>query len=316
MPEQTECKKCDKAKFTDTIEQKQCNDCETGTFQNSTGSASCLVCPIGQYGRKGVEDCQACPTGFFREDADTNRTTCKSCPVGWVQDKPKSGQCKKCESGKFATESMAKSPCEDCPEGYKSEESENATVLRPRNVCRVCGTGQYSKKASAACDKCEIGLFQNKSASGNCTNCPTGWYQNSKGMTECTRCEEGEEYKNPTQSCEECSLGMYGIRNRTGFFKCVACETGKYQDGKGETKCKDCPKDTYNNDRRSPSNAACVRSPPLVFLVSCFLLLRSLFLVSSFSPLLRLFLCLTGCAVYPHTRTCTHTHTHATDQMR
>ena len=251
---------------------KTCTNCTAGMYQDEKGSASCLKCPLGKYGVEGQEDCEECPRGFFREDTDENTTSCKSCPIGWIQDKAKSGQCRKCESGKFANESMAKSPCSLCPKGFQSNENgENST----RSLCLECKAGKYSIAGSAECDQCDIGKFQNRSASGFCHECPTGFYQDSKGGTECISCKPGEEDKGNKKSCDKCSLGMYGnyktnLTHETNLthhiYECASCETGKYQDGKGEITCKDCPPDTYNSETASSSNAACVRYNCFMFL--------------------------------------------------
>ena len=81
----------------------------------------------------------------------------------------------------------------------------------------------------------------------------------------CTACKPGQSPNSENTDCDNCGLGRWGDTN----FKCHDCVVGTYQDGKGETECKHCKKETYGiklfnkekQQRGAVSNTECESCP-------------------------------------------------------
>ena len=56
-----------------------------------------------------------------------------------------------------------------------------------------------------------------------------------------------------------CDLGKFGLREQAG--KCVDCNTGMFQNDKGQQMCNSCPVDTYSNEEGKSSSADCTACP-------------------------------------------------------
>ena len=113
------------------------------------------------------------------------------------------GNCKKCESGKFANQNKTecveaskcgngaigniKRECEVCPEGkYASLDKKNCVSANK------CGTGNYGDSDASECKKCEKGKYANsdKTECVEASKCGAGFIGNSNG--DCRKCTTGK----------------------------------------------------------------------------------------------------------------------------
>ena len=140
--------------------------------------------------------------------------------------------CQLCAENSFATDKIRESPCDQC------------------------APGRTSKNGSTKCSDCAPGKFKNGAIGFEvCTECPFGFAQSDTDQTFCTRCIKGEEAPTiASRSCTKCDLGKFNLNMGQN---CSACPAGQYQDGKGETSCKECGVDTYLIELGKSSNADC-----------------------------------------------------------
>ena len=141
-------------------------------------------------------------------------------------------ECQLCSENSFATDKNRQIPCDQCP------------------------TGRTSKEGSTKCSDCAPGKFKNVVNDEEiCTDCPIGFAQSDTDQESCTQCIKGEEAPTGGSSfCAACDLGTF---NLIAGQDCLACPAGQYQDGKGETSCKNCEVDTYLNEPGKSSKADC-----------------------------------------------------------
>ena len=123
-----------------------------------------------------------------------------------------------------------------------------------QTTCKTCETGKFTfGNASSICADCPAGF-----AGTNCRSCPDGWFRGIEdSSSRCVQCMQGRhtDGKIGSSNCQTCGLGQFGMH--PGF--CTACSKGKYQDSRGQTKCKDCGKDRFGTKQGSVSNDECVK---------------------------------------------------------
>ena len=245
------CKKCDAGFYRSTkdtngiaTDPKTCIDCRVGRYQPESGQASCLPCIPGSFmDTTGATRCKRCHENFKSEEPGS--TKCLACDTG-KRSRNGSAVCNDCQPGEAGT------PCSKCDLGLYRGEDDASTS------CLICQIGQSSTKGSASCTKCDLGTYG--SSPGVCTTClDKKQYQDTKGETECLSCKLGDKWISPTSQCSACDLGMYG--SIPG--ECLDCTPGMYQDGKGLSKCIECPVDTYGTKEKSVSKAECTVCPEL-----------------------------------------------------
>ena len=152
---------------------------------------------------------------------------------GEFNNATKAIECRPCSENSFATDKNRQIPCDQCP------------------------TGRTSKEGSTKCSDCAPGKFKNVVNNEEiCTDCPIGFAQSDTDQASCTQCLQGQEAPTRGSSfCAACDLGKF---NLIAGADCLACPTGQYQDGKGQTTCLDCGVDTYSNEQGKASKADCV----------------------------------------------------------
>ena len=97
---------------------------------------------------------------------------------------------------------------------------------------------QQDLKGEAYCLPCMPGTYNNKVGMPVCEKCGVGQYRTSDmDAATCQQCKLGETTTmEGVATCSGCNLGEYG--SSKGY--CSSCPAGRYQDGKGETRCKSC----------------------------------------------------------------------------
>ena len=107
------------------------------------------------------------------------------------------------------------------------------------SFCEQCLPG-YECKPDGSKAKCPEGKFNNGTFVG-CYWCPDGTYQDVPGSTFCKTCLPGTTITTNSitgvSKCKECPKGTY---NTGTDNKCSVCAEGTYQDKEGQTACKMC----------------------------------------------------------------------------
>ena len=158
-------------------------------------------------------------------------STCMPCIPGETNQEVGTPFCDLCPKNFMSPTKMWSKPCIPCPQGRKSD------------------------PGSAKCSACFAGKFV---VGLECHLCPSGWAQDNQNQKECIECGangmRASSSSEGSPNCQLCDLGKYGNGIVPGCFDCYP---GKYNDGKGEFLCKDCPKDTYSGALTATSNAQC-----------------------------------------------------------
>ena len=197
-----------------------------GEHQSSTGKSKCDKCPANTKSENASSDkCVSCGIGTKSEPGSAKCQKCDAGEAGIGTD----GACEQCQAGQFRTSIMSATSCETCPLGYSSGEGSTK--------CQICEAGKYGDEDGKECKSCREG--QARSEEG-------------LDATKCIPCDLGSTSKEGA-SCSGCDLGKYG----SSKGKCSTCPAGQYQDGRGETSCKKCDKDTYLSEQGKSSKADC-----------------------------------------------------------
>ena len=112
---QAACVQCPKGEYQNATGAIACKECDLNHFANETSQHFCRKCPIGKTSPEASASCQSsapgklemslacrqdCQPGRFRENlddtADSESTSCSTCPKGWYQDEPQKGFCLPC----------------------------------------------------------------------------------------------------------------------------------------------------------------------------------------------------------------------------
>ncbi len=272
-----------------------CRKCPVGR-SNSERGGTCRDCPPGQNtrGSQGNAFCTGCGQGSY----SNSDGSCSTCPFGWYQKSRSAGAClaipsghesnigifiTKCSVGMFSSNFK----CASCPEG-------TANAKRGGATCKVCAPGLATGALSGLsnCTLCARGKFGSYAGASTCETCPEGRYTPTKGAIKCNRpppgfhvlpgrrqveripdgwgfatscnsstqcelkaCEAGTRATNA--SCSACPPGKISTR---GASSCVSCEVGRYADGFGFTRCKNCldsKKLLYSDEIGASSCKAC-----------------------------------------------------------
>ena len=220
-----------------------CADCARGRYQNvDIGQASCLPCIPGKFGNQtGLTSCYECAIG--KSVQISNATSCLDCARGRYQNVVGQASCLPCIPGEFQNET-GKTECKLCAEGTASGEK-NRTI-----PCDLCASGRTANPGSTACSACPAGKYIG--TNNICTTCNQGLFTSSQNQASCQICESGETSIGGI--CAKCDVGQYDAGHR----RCEKAPPGTYQDGKGESTTKPCPKDTWSDVTGATSNAQCI----------------------------------------------------------
>ena len=96
-----------------------------------------------------------------------------------------------------------------------------------------CPSGRSSDSGYTPCTNCAIGTNQPETGQTSCKACPSGQTTDNEGSTSLTQCHDANT---------PCAVGTF---SQSGLQPCEPCNTGTFQDGTGQKKCKDCKANTY-----------------------------------------------------------------------
>lgn len=242
--------------------------CEPGEFTDrfyNQNKSNCLACTAGQYcsgyGRDLPNgDCDEgwfCPEGMTKPQPDGNRCLAgHKCPVGSPQQTP-------CASGTYQP-LPEQGECLDCPAGKYCDQNEAIDELQ--SGANASSHGVVTPK------DCLAGFYcPNGTETARQYPCPVGTYSNTtnlENVTECRLCPQGFycEAENITEPTGECSPGYYCVLGATTPTPSLSDEGGPCPQG---TYCEQgwswptpCPKGTYGDRDKLPSEADCTICPP------------------------------------------------------
>jgi hypothetical protein len=183
-------------------------------------------------GESGQASCLPCIPGNFNNEL--GKVACKQCEIGLFLDSIKGTECRECPEGRNTAVS-GQSMCSSCPAGTRKD---------------ISGLSPYQTEIMR--QKGEPGT-QEANPLYTCVVCPAGWAQEDQNQMSCEICSIGQFSDSGAPTCMKCDLGKYG----SAPGECDDCGPGTYQDGKGETECKNCPVDTFSSEVEATSISEC-----------------------------------------------------------
>ena len=204
------------------------------------------VCPKGYYCYEGLKI--PCPAGYYSEVEGGQRSFER---VNQTTDT--NFICKQCPPGKSTMGLNGQARCVDCPTGrYVSNEGED---------CALCPDNHYqpisplSKNGIGVCIKCSNSTptsLPGSVSESQCSSCGAGQgvFGNNQ---ECKECERG--YASANGVCQACDTGQY--QDKKGQQKCIKCLAGRFQSQTASISCQDCPLGRYQGGSGESSCLAC-----------------------------------------------------------
>ena len=90
-----------------------------------------------------------------------------------MDDAGEAVKCKNCLANKYRSNSMIRTICVDCPQGWLSTEGSAK--------CGMCGSGNFGDTIGGGCQNCVSGQFRGASDPANtCIDCAEGYFQSRK----------------------------------------------------------------------------------------------------------------------------------------
>jgi len=236
-----------------------CLACVPGKYKTSSANVACTVCGAGKYSdvvNASTDTCRACAAAFYSyhdrskcvpcsvnsySPAQSDSISSCICNAGWSGQK---GVCTACVPGKYKTNSAIHA-CTVCGAGKYSD-----VVNASTDTCRACAAAFYSYHDRSKCVPCSVNSYSpaqsNSIAScicnagwsgqnGDCLACVPGKYKTSSGNVVCTECgaaKYSDVLNASTDTCSECTAGLYPHHDRS---KCVSCPANSYAAAQGDT---------------------------------------------------------------------------------
>ena len=129
-----------------------CKICQRSKYTDQTGRGDCTWCSAGKYiadhestqsEHNSADDCDKCGKGKYR--AQTHDTACSICQRSRYTDQTGRGDCTWCSAGKYITDHAStqsehdhSNDCDKCPNGrYRTQQYVDSSG------CNACPTGKY-----------------------------------------------------------------------------------------------------------------------------------------------------------------------------
>tara|TARA_Y100000389_G_scaffold37286_1_gene31606 strand:+ start:22706 stop:31351 length:8646 start_codon:yes stop_codon:yes gene_type:complete len=249
-PDGGACVACESGKYKSILGSSSCVNCPTGSTCVWDPDASskvvtcnagytadgtgCSACVEGQYKPlAGPGTCDTCPSNSISPLASTALTDCQ-CNAGYSG--PDGGTCTECTANSYK-DVIGSSACVPCTLYSTSPAgSDNVTDC-------VCDSG-YVHAGDGSCDRVCAAGFEANFEESSCVGCGNGKYKPAAGDESCTLCPEHASHSLYNQTDITACVCEHGFIFNSETQLCDACETGKFNNYGGETRCFDCYSDT------------------------------------------------------------------------
>ena len=232
-----------------------CYKCPQGYKQDAPAQTICFPCAPGKFQlENGSLSCEDCLEGQFRDNEQTDLTTCLYCPSGYANKHKGQAACFPCDAG---TSGMG---CSNClPGRYRGNEDDNL------KVCIDCPSGFHSQdKGQPFCKECDAGKYQDQTTQLLCKECMRGKYQESKKRSDCDLCKIGTFQDVTDQNiCKSCPASATTVETGAPSDYHCLCKKGTFatRDTENENKlsCVSCPprSTTLSNNKTSSADCVC-----------------------------------------------------------
>lgn len=192
-------------------------------------------------------DCR-CLLGYEKDSVSAN---CMQCTPGKYQISRSDVSCLLCEPGTYAAESGRVGSCDPCPLNSDTRSAGSSDVAD----C-ICNVGYV--KFGDECAACPVGTFYG--ASATCEVCASGYFQNETGKTQCVSCGLNTESLNPRDDESTCRcVAGHSRTSEMVPLECQACERGKYSLLEaGVRTCQPCPARSTTENLGAEDDSQCV----------------------------------------------------------
>ena len=258
-------------------------------------ASDCQPCPVGRvYHGGAVPACEICGFGKYNDQATTDVTECKNCPLNtFLADRATEPRrhdnlldCVECDAGTFSKEGARL--CGVCASGQRADKVDSECTKNCEFKCINCLSGRFQKKSgNDTCEDCLPGFFQNIPGQPVCLPCNSGKFQNLPGQLRCKNCGMNNFAENSTaESCTTCPTGYYSAAGSASCQMCEAgragspciecaagrarsggdpttcrlCEIGQYQEMTGRAVCLPCNRGFYANTAGQQQCNECQRT--------------------------------------------------------
>lgn len=270
-----------------------CILCPAGNFTALNGSSQCMACPTGTWGSSGASACNPCPPGTFSNTTlATNSTACQPCPSGTYSTNTGVSSinfCYPCPAGSSSDAGAVS--CAGCPANTFNNLETRQCVRCPSNSSSLSG----SIMNGCLCDPGFSHFYRSRAVGGyeiyvpdavtgqlfrSHRFFPAGTIQILKATLLVFVCDDVALYRSTYEegvyqvpgdflarsSKTACSSnaniqydvsGAFDASESTTYFKCVACEAGKYSSAPGQEVCFTCPAGKYQADTSGTYCNAC-----------------------------------------------------------
>ena len=278
------CKDCPEALVQPLTGQGSCESCPVGK-EKISASQACANCPIGRYQDETSSSnnlwltCKHCGPGAYQDEQ--GKTSCKACESGKTHESAYGATsdvvCYKCDPGKYSidytvryhqdnaanTLSVDSTECQALASaaGYSFTTGCNRNYNFPGG-CSKNSAGSYFEYNTCSGQYCNTHwmfscVSKNFKSATLCQTCEAGKFQDEEGQTSCKDCVGNSWSHSSRTYCESCSVGRYTYNVNADSGVCFECQTGQYQNEKGQTGCKNCPAGQYQDSYLSTSCHNC-----------------------------------------------------------
>ena len=231
------------------VKDTDCTGCSTGTYSSLPFSSDLGWSDVTMYS----------PTDFTFTSEGTYYYVCTAhtAMVGKIIVTT-------CESDTVSTTDTASTsvagakmnlPLQNISLYVKKDTIVNAKYEVPDSVQKQGGDSSYHdilKFVKRKYSNSNFGVYSNK-----CTQCPDGREPMFPGSLFCLEsCDQGQFYDTESQTCSSCETGKY--QDFKGQYNCKNCVPGKFGDVTGLIQCKECPTGKFGPNPVATSCTECV----------------------------------------------------------
>lgn len=245
------CTTCARGRYNPLVEQRHCTNCTAGKFSNETGQVyitTCTDCPLGKFSAfEGTPECEWCDIHKYQNL--TGQTSCDTCRAGQMHyvHYIKEG---------LNTDSINVTECERVYDYLVLLTGFNVLqfdITKPAG-CVKEGQNIFFNLNNYSLVECSE-TFKCIQKPNYCKNCSR--HMSSSSGDFCYDCPNGK-YSDPGGLCGDCLPGKRALAG----LGCEDCPFGTYNDERGLTNCKHCPKGKSHAIVASRTASECIACNP------------------------------------------------------